>query len=511
MTKPTEEFPTTPTMIDLADVDAPDEVVSLDDQQAPKASHRWQMQFTVDLRAAQLYLSTEAHKTPLDPDVKSNLEAITIHAKKFFKIGIFEKTAIRLMRKRWPNEKLAQQIIVGVHQVYTLALVRKPDLFGSESVVDSSDVESALQEEPSDFDGSRLEHVDDSEQGWIVQDMVPDDDAILNQGDGGAGKTTTMLQLAVAVATGREWLGMPTVDEPQSVLFFSCEERTKKIRMRIKPLLYGAASPYSGEVTWADLTHLRIVGLADRDALMAVKDTAGRIVPTEMFEFFKRKIELHKPKLVIVDSLYDVYGGDENTRAQVRQFVGLIRRFTSRFGCALIVLGHPSLYGMASGSGTSGSTGWRNAFRGMLYTTVTESKKKGGARLHKIEVKKGNYGEPDKAVDLIWSAGIFVPLVVDQEIEKIDAKAAREKFMELLARHIANGGAVSMFDTARTYAPRVFARSSQAADFTDEAFRVAMEELADQGRIAMVEYTRPDRHKSTRLEPVTPDDEPDFG
>jgi hypothetical protein len=31
---------------------------------------------------------------------------------------------------------------------------------------------------------------------------------------------------------------------------------------------------------------------------------------------------------------------------------------------------------MATGTGTSGSTGWRNAFRGMLYTTKTKQKER---------------------------------------------------------------------------------------------------------------------------------------
>ena len=493
----TKEFP--------PEDDLPDDMDDATDQKPPKP---YEIQFRADVTQFGLYLRRKDTR-PIRG--LSTFDAIKEHVSKAFHMGIWCKTALRLMCKQWPEKDIQQFILKDGQVWYQNLLLRTPDKYGCESIVTEELREQVLLEEPSDFDGSRLEHVDDSEQGWIVKDMVPDDDAILNQGDGGAGKTTTMLQLAVAVATAREWLGLPTVDEPQNVLFFSCEERTKKIKMRIKPLLYGPASPYNGEVTWSDLKRLRIMGLADRDALMAIKDPLGRIVPTEMFEFFKRKIEQHKAKLVIVDSLYDVYGGDENARAQVRQFVGMIRRFTSRFGCALIVLGHPSLYGMATGSGTSGSTGWRNAFRGMLYTTVAEPKKKGGPRLHKIESKKNNYGDPDKAVDLIWSAGIFVPLVIDEEAIKIDASATRDKFLELLSQRVKNNGAVSMWDTARTYAPRVFARSSQSGDFTEEAFAAAMSELIDEGRIAMRDYVKPDRHVGSRLEPVTPEDEPDFG
>jgi len=311
---------------------------------------------------------------------------------------------------------------------------------------------------------------------------------------------------------------MPTVEEPIGVMFFSCEERTKKVRMRIKAIIQGASNPYDGEVTWADLAKLRIIGLADRDALIAVKDSSGRIVATEMFQFFKNKIKKHKPKLVIIDSLYDVYGGDENTRAQVRQFVSLLRRFTSRFGCGLIVLGHPSLYGMASGTGTSGSTGWRNAFRGMLYTTIDKKKSRGknATQVHKIEVMKGNYGPPSTAIELIWRDGVFVPLTEEeaQDAKAKTAEAVKEKFLELLASFVSQNRKVTTAPKG-SYAPREFAKHPQSGDFTEDDFVTAMNILLDERSIAMRRFTNMQRKPDERLEVVEfeggDDDEPDFG
>ena len=79
-------------------------------------------------------------------------------------------------------------------------------------------------EEPSDICAADLGKRPRKSQEWIIRDMVPADEAILNNGDGGAGKTTTMLQLAVSVVTRKEWLGRTVEIEPAPVLFFSCEE-----------------------------------------------------------------------------------------------------------------------------------------------------------------------------------------------------------------------------------------------------------------------------------------------
>jgi len=452
-----------------------------------------QIELKVDVGQAQAYLRTKDIK-PIRGERKQQIAAILIHAKKLFLIGVFEKTAARLMRQRWP-EADPNLILTGTHSSYQN---RNQERFGSESLLDKLDRESLMAEEPSEFLASELEDRPEYEQGWLVDDMVPDDDAILNQGDGGAGKTTTMLQLAVAVATGSEWFGRSTGVVPKRVLFFSCEERSEKIGMRIKPILDGASSPYDGEVTWADLKKLKIVALADRDALIAVKDTAGRIVGTEMYRYFATKIEEWKPALVIVDSLYDIYGGDENTRAQVRQFVGMLRRFTAKYQCALIVLGHPSLYGMATGSGTSGSTGWRNAFRGMLYTTKTLNPKTGVAT-HKIESKKNNYGPSDVSIELVWQDGIFVPVEANETDAKKTAYAAKVAFCDLLAQYLKEDRSLTATASARNYAPREFADRKDAI-FTAAQFKHAMDSLFEDRAIEIRSYRTKQRKTGERLE-----------
>ncbi|HEY9147871.1 MAG TPA: AAA family ATPase, partial [Gammaproteobacteria bacterium] len=52
-----------------------------------------------------------------------------------------------------------------------------------------------------------LEGLPIPEREWLVQDLIPARNVTLLYGDGGTGKSLLALQLAVAVALGRPWLG----------------------------------------------------------------------------------------------------------------------------------------------------------------------------------------------------------------------------------------------------------------------------------------------------------------
>src|SRR5262249_32608213 len=143
-------------------------------------------------------------------------------------------------------------------------------------------LEGGLQvqgDECSEYTADEFEGNEIPDSEWIVENMIPSDDVTLNMGDGGAGKTTIMLQLLVGKTVGRPWVGKG-VGEPARTIFFSGEERRKIINRRLNDIINGASSPYRAKepVKWLDLAGLKILGLSDRDALLALPDkSTGRI------------------------------------------------------------------------------------------------------------------------------------------------------------------------------------------------------------------------------------------
>jgi hypothetical protein len=72
---------------------------------------------------------------------------------------------------------------------------------------------------------------------------------------------------------------------------------------------------------------------------------------------------------------------------------------------AVNVLSHPSLQGISSGTGISGSTAWHGAFRFRQYLTSV----KPDADERQLEFKKNQYGPKAETVVVRYQQGLFLP------------------------------------------------------------------------------------------------------
>jgi RecA-family ATPase len=101
--------------------------------------------------------------------------------------------------------------------------------------------------------------------------------------------------------------------------------------------------------------------------LLGIPDKSGIIRPTDLFQQLMTDAINIGPVSVTIDTLTDVYAGDEIDRNQTTQFVKLLTGMAIKARCSVAILAHPSNAGMATGSGISGSTGWHNKVRSRLY------------------------------------------------------------------------------------------------------------------------------------------------
>src|SRR5690606_20977816 len=129
---------------------------------------------------------------------------------------------------------------------------------------------------------------------------------------------------------------------------------------------------------------------------------------------------------------------------QARQFVGLLRHLALESGAAVLVLAHPSLTGLNSGEGTSGSTGWSNSVRSRLYFERIKDK---GVELDPdrrvLRVKKANYGRVGEEIEVRWQNGIFAPLRDGDVIAQAQERHVERVFMQLLRMYEMQGRPVS--------------------------------------------------------------------
>ena len=235
---------------------------------------------------------------------------------------------------------------------------------------------------------------------WLVHGLVPQKTVTLFSGDEGTVKSLLALQLAAAVSAGTGWIGKPV--EGGRVIFLSAEDDDEELHRRTDDILGAEGRDYD------DLSALTLRSLAGEDALLAV-ETQLALMQSELFKEVDARAAEENPALIVIDTLADVYPANENDRAKVRQFVGILRGLALKRRCAVMLLGHPSLTGLSSGPGTSGSTAWNNSVRSRLYLSrITDNGFEPDPDARVLSTKKANYGRTGGEINLKWQAGAFV-------------------------------------------------------------------------------------------------------
>src|SRR5262245_3318643 len=312
-------------------------------------------------------------------------------------------------------------------------------------------------------------------QEWLAFRRIPHENVTLLGGDGATGKTTIGLQLCVCVVTGKEWLGS-VIDRVGSVVFYTAEESEKELHRRLASILAHYGVSYS-DIASKFFPHCRP---AD-DAILGLPDRYGIIRPTPAFAQLQQAVCDIRPQLVCLEAASDLFGGDENKRPQVRGFLGLLRgKIAMQCETAVLLLQHPSMAGLASGSGTSGSTQWNNSARSRLYLSTVKANGEDGEPdrdLRKLEVMKANFGPRGEIIKLRWRDGVFGVEAEPSTLEKMAREQkADDIFLALLGRFSRQQQPVSP-NVGRTYAPAVFADHANANGITSPEFARAMQRL----------------------------------
>lgn len=329
---------------------------------------------------------------------------------------------------------------------------------------------------------------------WHVRDLIPAETVTLLYGDGGTGKSLLALQLLASTALNRPWLGRGVETGP--CLFVTAEDSRDEVHRRLTDIARECAVPL------AAMTNLHIASLAGEDAIIAAPDGRSSILlTTALFSALEAQIVVLRPKLVVLDTLADLFGGNEVDRSQARQFIGLLRGLALKYETTVLLLAHPSVSGMAKGTGSSGSTGWNNSVRSRLYFDRIRaddgSEADPDARV--LRSMKSNYGRVGEEIVLHWRRGIFVTesVTVGGLMAAHDAATrADEVFVKLLSVYEAEGrGAVSP-NPGSNYAPKIFADHALAQGFKARALKAAMDRLLASRRIESIMTGPPSRLRS---------------
>jgi len=318
--------------------------------------------------------------------------------------------------------------------------------------------------------------------GWLATGHVT-----LNYGDGGVGKTLLAQQLMTSVATGKPWCGL-AVSRGRAIGLF-CEDNESEMHRR------QAAINRQCGIDFIDLEDMRWASGVGEDNTFAEQNFSGAIVPTQAFATFVNRCQDFRAKLIVIDTAADTFGGDENNRRQVRQYIGtVLGRLARELNAAVVLNAHPSRSGLgANGDMDGGSTAWSNTARARwsLARQKAEGDEQPDTDIRILTRRKANYATIGDTIRLRRTDGALLPIERGGSLERLaDASAAETVFLELLRRVTEENRPVSDSASANNGAPRLFAKRPDRQGFERKDFEAAMQRLFANQVIAMAEYGR---------------------
>lgn len=236
---------------------------------------------------------------------------------------------------------------------------------------------------------------------WVIKDWLPEGEISSLYGAGSAGKSLLSLQLGAAAQMGGFFLGMK-VENPMLVIGIFCEDSQDELHRRLDDIRntpeYSFAEYLENKFfLWPRVGKDSALVICDKDDVRP-----GPFMPK--LKAFLSTLPKDEKKLLILDTLSDVYMGDEIAREKVNKFMKVyMTSLIQEFNATLLLLAHPSRTGQSTGDLLSGSTAWENAVRNRLGVS-----KEGDASF--LVRLKSNYAAVGEKIRITYENGRFIPV-----------------------------------------------------------------------------------------------------
>lgn len=264
---------------------------------------------------------------------------------------------------------------------------------------DCTDERASIWPEPLDL--QELARQEPEPPAMIIDDWLPCGYATLLAGHGGIGKSGIALHLAACIAMGIDFFGVPV--QRRRVLYLSCEDRSRVLHWRLWRI-----SRYLGLSLDALDGHLDVLDLVGRDTVLWERDPQTGITLTAAYAALHRRLIDSGTEVLLVDGVADTYGGNENSRTEVKRYVNALVSLLDPDRGAVVLIGHTNKLTAksATAEGYSGSTGWHNSVRARWYLYPETQQDEDGTLAEtgelSLDLQKSNLGRADQSMTFAW-------------------------------------------------------------------------------------------------------------
>ena len=277
---------------------------------------------------------------------------------------------------------------------------------------------------------------------------------------------------------------------PGPAIYLGAEDDENEIHIRFHDI----ASHYG--VTFNELIDggLHVLCKLGEDATLCAADgKSGRVETTALYRQLYEAAGDIKPKNISIDTLSRAFAGNEIDRVQVYAFAMHMQALAMVAGGSVTVLSHPSLQGIASGTGISGSTAWHGAFRFRQYLKGVEGRQTASSRTTICASSSSRRTSTARAATsscCAISAACSCRSAAPAPLEKLATEQTADNlFLKLLDKHQKQGRNVSHHKNANSYAPTAFSKDPDAkGPGMRKALTEAMERLFTAGKIRVETY-----------------------
>lgn len=313
---------------------------------------------------------------------------------------------------------------------------------------------------------------------WWLEDLIYERAVGCLYAPGGTGKSYVTLQMAVASALGEYFCGRPTTSGRTAI--WSCEDDEGVLHSRLDRVVKARGK------TMADLEdRILLFDRTEQDNTMLRLDKTFDVQPNRLWNDFLLTMERAEPSLIVIDGLWNIYDGPENNRGIAYKVVTRLKEIVQATGATVLVTAHPSLSGMASGEGTSGSTAWNGAWR---FRLLLDRPERNGIE-RRLKSMKQNYGRDDDAIPLAWDdeAGVFVHDIAESgTIATLKREAERQRFVDTLWKVVKAGRRVTMGGRqAMSHVTKVYAQERDWRGYPAAKLEKLAQECWDNGLVRM--------------------------
>ena len=288
--------------------------------------------------------------------------------------------------------------------------------------------------------------IEEVNREWLIPNWLPANTVTMFTGQGGVGKSWLTLQIACQIAShaesdawGKAHYSLPkpseyddsTANDPRHIVFASYEDEPAEIKRRLNAL----SSSFDWIASERKLIedNLHIVDMRGIGSVWGPGAGNHISITGELLrpgEALRKVCEDINASLLILDPLSGAFGGNENDRTAVYDFVSAFRGWGDEQNCAMLIVGHLPKSSEGRASGFSGSTAWEASVRSMWMLSKVDVIQKGKGDEDEfyfaLQHTKGNYARLQKEIPLAknqygwWS-----------KVENVDkAKEAYRKYYD---------------------------------------------------------------------------------